>query len=94
MKKAKKILLTVSLSVIGGILALVLLVWGGLNIVKYPLYWDYYGVSDSVCVNPGLSDGFVCQGICVEDGSGKILVSGYMKDGSASRIYVTDKNND
>lgn len=92
MKKAYKTILTVAVSVIGGILALILLVWGGLNLVKFPLYSDYYAIKDNVCTNPGLSDGFVCQGICVVDGSGKILVSGYMKDGSASRIYITDKD--
>ena len=47
-----------------------------------------------LCVNPGLSDGFVCQGICATPGEDKILVSGYMKDGGASRIYVTDYEND
>ena len=93
MKKTVKIILAAVISVVCGILALVLLVWGGLNIAKYVIYSDYYGVKDNVCTNPGLSDGFVCQGICVADGSGKILVSGYMKDDSASRIYVTDKEN-
>ena len=94
MKKASKIILTVVISIICGVLALLLLVWGGLNIVKYPLYWEYYSVKDDVCINPGLYDGFACQGICADEESGKIFVSGYMMDDSASRIYVTDENND
>ena len=93
MKKSYKKLLTVILSVVGGILALILLAWGGLNIAKLFLYSDYYGVKTNVCVNPGLYDGFVCQGVCVTDSGENFLVSGYMKDGEASRIYVTDTEN-
>lgn len=96
MKKSVRILLIVLASVLAAVILIVaaipLLVFGGLNLVKYPLYWDYYAMKTDVCENPGLSDGFVCQGICVEDESGKILISGYMKDHSAGRIYVTDKN--
>jgi len=46
-----------------------------------------------LCDNPGLNDGFVCQGICVNEENGKILLSGYMADHSASRIYVTNEDN-
>ncbi len=90
MKKALKKLLIVIVSVICGILAFVLCAWGVLFLVKYPLYWDYYEMKSDLCENPGLNDGFVCQGICAYEQSGKIFVSGYMKDGEASRIYVTD----
>ncbi len=76
--------------VLCSLLALILLVWGGLNIAKYAIYSDYYSIKESLCKNPGLGDGFVCQGIAMCDGEDKILVSGYMKDKSASRIYVTD----
>ena len=64
-----------------------------LNIAKYFIYPDYYARAGAICKNPGLSDGFICQGIGAVDGSDKIFVSGYMADGSASRIYVTDKKN-
>ena len=89
MKKLGKIMLII-LSVLVGI---VVLAWGGLNIAKLFIYSDYYSAKDNVCKNPGLSDGFVCQGICELDGKGKILVSGYMKDKDASRIYVTNTDN-
>lgn len=96
MKKSVKVLLIVLASVtVAAIVAVVVfpwLLWGALDLVRYPLYREYYDMKTDVCENPGLSDGFVCQGICVEDESGKILVSGYMKDHSAGRIYVTDKN--
>lgn len=85
-KKILKIALTVLLS----LLALVIVIWGVLNILKFAIYSDYYSIESTLCDNPGLSDGFVCQGICALEDEGKILVSGYMADKSASRIYVTD----
>lgn len=72
------------------ILCLALLLVGGLNIAKFPIYSEYYSMEETFCTNPGLDDGFVCQGICVSEENGVILVSGYMADKSHSRIYVTD----
>ena len=94
MKKILKIAGKVGIILLAGILAIVLLVWGGLNIAKFALYSDYYSTKTNVCRNPGLSDGFVCQGICVSEEDERILVSGYMKDKSASRVYVTDLDNE
>ena len=73
-----------------GAIALVLLVIIGLNIAKFFIYSEYYSIKTNVCKNPGLNDGFVCQGIAVSEENGVILVCGYMKDKSNSRIYVTD----
>lgn len=72
------------------ILCLALLLVGGLNIAKFPIYSEYYSMEETLCTNPGLDDGFVCQGICVSEENGVILISGYMADKSNSRIYVTD----
>ena len=72
------------------ILCLALLLVGGLNIAKFPIYSEYYSMEETLCTNPGLDDGFVWQGICVSEENGVILVSGYMADKSHSRIYVTD----
>ena len=94
MKKILKIAGKVAVIVLAGILALVLLVLGGLNIAKFALYSDYYSAKTNVCKNPGLGDGFVCQGICVSEEDERILVSGYMKDHSASRVYVTTLDNE
>ncbi len=90
----RMLLVKVLISILCTILGIILLVWGGLNLAKFVIYSDYYGMKTDVCKNPGLSDGFVCQGICYVDDHDKILVSGYMKDGSASRIYVTDLDDD
>ena len=89
MKKAGRIVL----SVLVVMLALLMAVIGVLNLVKFALYRDYYAAETALCKNPGLSDGFVCQGITAADDSAQILISGYMKDGQASRIYVTDAEN-
>ena len=92
-KRILKILARVLLGVIAATLALVVLVWGGLNVAKFAIYPDYYSAKTNVCINPGLSDGFVCQGLAASEEYGKFFVSGYMKDDSASRIYVTGKDN-
>ena len=92
MKEALKKIIIIIISIIGGTLAFILCAWGVLFLAKYPLYWDYYEMKSDLCENPGLNDGFVCQGICAYEKDGKIFVSGYMKDGEASRIYVTDKD--
>lgn len=95
MKKALKITGKILLWFVSIVLALVILVLAGLNIAKYGIYSEYFSLRDIVCQNPGLNDGFVHQGICMDDNSGKILLSGYMADHSASRVYVTDtENND
>jgi hypothetical protein len=75
------------------ILAAALLAVGVLNLAKFAIYRDFYAVKTDVCINPGLGDGFICQGIAAVEKEGKILVSGYMMDDSPSRIYVTGKDN-
>jgi len=93
-KRILKITGKVLLIALASVLALVILFLASLNIAKFAIYPDYYAIKTNVCENPGLSDGFVCQDVCAHEESGKFLVSGYMKDGvSASRIYVTDKDN-
>ena len=90
MKKVIRILGKSLMFIIIGILSLVLLIVLGLNIAKHFIYSEYYSIKTNVCKNPGLNDGFVCQGIAVSEENEVILVCGYMKDKSNSRIYVTD----
>ena len=94
MKKVLDVTGRIFLGIIVFIISVFVLVVGGLNVAKFAIYSDYYSVKSNVCKNPGLGDGFVCQGICAYEEGEKFFVSGYMKDGSASRIYVTDKNDD
>lgn len=93
MKIAGKLIRKISVWILASVLGLALLLIVGLNIVKFFLYSDYYEMRTNLCDNPGISDGFMCQGICVWEEGDKILLSGYMKDHSASRIYITDTQN-
>ena len=61
LRKIAKIFLIVMICLV----SLLTLVWGGLNALKFVIYSDYYDIEENVCINPGLGDGFVCQGICV-----------------------------
>ena len=70
------------------LLALVILLVG--NLGKFIIYNEYYSVESNVCRNPGLSDGFICQGVAASEENGKILVCGYMDDKSNSRVYIVD----
>ena len=94
MKKVLKTVGKIALMVLATVLAVIILVIGGLNIAKFVIYKDYYSIETSICKNPGLNDGFVCQGVTVNEKQGVFLVSGYMKDHSASRIYVTNLENE
>lgn len=85
-----KVLLIVLIVVIG--IAAFLL--AGLNLAKFDIYKEYYDVKTDVCENPGLEDGFVCQGIAASEENDVILICGYMADGSASRIYVTNTDDE
>lgn len=84
-----KIALIAVLSLVGVFATLV----GGLNIAKFVIYSEYYSLKTNICKNPGLNDNFVCQGITVSEENDVIFVSGYMKNHSSSRIYVTNEKN-
>lgn len=90
MKKVIKFIGKILMFTIIALVALVLLTLIGLNVAKFFIYSDYYSMKTNVCKNPGLNDDFVCQGIAVSEDDRVILVCGYMKDKSNSRIYVTD----
>ena len=94
MKKIFRKIAKIALIALSSIIGLVLLALGGLNVAKFIIYDEYYEIEESVCKNPGLGDGFVCQGIGASEGNGVILVSGYMKDNSASRVYITTTDNE
>ena len=93
MKALLKFLGKAILVIVSAILALVLLLWGGTNVAKFFIYSDYYSIKTNGATNPGLGDGFVCQGVCVSEENGVIMVCGYMDDKTNSRIYVVDMEN-
>jgi hypothetical protein len=90
MIKFFKFIFKLIFTLIGIVVFVPVILWGGANYAKFWVYNDYYKIESNVCVNPGLDDGFVCQGICAAEDAGKILVCGYMDDKTNSRVYVVD----
>ena len=93
MNKQLKLVLKIAVISVAALMSLILLFLGGLNIAKFAIYSDYYSIKSNVCTNPGLNDGFVCQGLCAVEDENVFLVSGYMNDDSPSRVYITDTDN-
>lgn len=95
-EKKKKLPLgaKISIGIVGGLVGLIALTIGGLNALKFAIYKDYYKAEETLCKIPGLKDGFIPQDICANEATEQYLVAGYMNDNSASRIYVTNKNNE
>ncbi len=86
MKKALKI----TLIVISSILVLVL---GFISVYfLWPFNRKFYDIATAEFDIPGLDTEFVPQGMSQLDGTNDYLISGYMNDGSPSRIYQIDGN--
>ena len=94
MRLIRKLFRKLLFKVIILVLSIAVLAIGFLNIAKFVIYPQYYFIKGNLCTNPGLGDGFVCQGIAASEENDVILVSGYMKKHSASRIYVTNIENE
>lgn len=84
MKKVLKALLIVAISLI----ALVFIICNLL--FKMPV-WNYYQASERTFSLPDIHSGFIPQGFEYVETDGNFLVTGYMNDGSASPVYVLDK---
>jgi hypothetical protein len=82
------------LSSLVAIIALPLVAILVLNIGKYVIYYDYYQIRDIVCTNYGLYSNYVSQGTAITDDGKYLITSGYMSDGTNSRIYITNIEND
>lgn len=76
--------------IVGIVLAAILLILFAVRLYFRLPAWDYYRASEKGFKIPGLSDGFVPQGMDY-DGVGYFWVTGYMSDGSASPVYVVKK---
>lgn len=61
-----------------------------LNVGVTLVYPAFFGNADAVFRAPGLTTGFVPQGFHYLEDQNTYLFSGYMKDHSASRIYIRD----
>lgn len=87
MRIAKRILKIV-LIVLASLLALVLLVWGGLHLAKLFLYPDYYGGAAVVSPLPNIHGGFVPQGLGYDAETDTYLHSGY--NGKSTELYLVN----
>lgn len=86
---AKNITLRV-LKIIGIILAVILALYAILTAIRYISLSEFYSTAESRINMPGLSDGFIPQGL--DSYNEGFLMSGYMQDKSASRLYYVDEN--
>lgn len=82
--KALKITGKVLLYIFVTLVLLLLLLRLGVTI----FYFDYFNKSESEFMVPGLTSAWVPQGFEYVEEDGLYLMSGYMSDGSASRVYV------
>lgn len=72
------------------ILALVLVLLAALHIGVTVMYGSFFGNAYALFRIPGLNTGFVPQGFHYLQEQDAYLMSGYMKDHSAARIYIRD----
>ncbi len=82
-KKTKKSIILISVLIIIFILFAVVI-----PIYYFGKKYDFYNYAKAEIEIPGLNDGFIPQGLCMQDDTNNYLISGYMKNSSnASRIY-------
>lgn len=88
MKKLLKIILII----LPGFLCLVLAAVGGFNAYLRISLSEFYKSAKTECGIPGISDGYIPQGLFCSENDGEFISCGYMNDGSASRIYIFGEN--
>lgn len=88
MEKTKKII-KIILFVFLGIFAL-LFIFANIYF-KFPVR-DYYQYSDKAFRIPYISRGFIAQGISYDESESNFYITGYMKNNSASPIFVVNKD--
>ena len=86
--KAVKFISKIFLFLVGGVIALLLVAWLGLHVAKYFMYSDYYKDRETVSKIPGLSDGFVPQGLDYDETTDTYIHSGY--NGKYTEIYFVN----
>lgn len=65
-----------------------------LHLLVTVFYFDYFSHAKGEFIIPGLDTPFVPQGFDYIPGQGQYLISGYMNDGTASRVYVRESDGD
>ena len=84
MKKFGKWILRIFIA----LLLAVFIILSGFALGERITFFSFYNNADRYQPIPGLWNGYIPQGYCLVEGEDFRLSCGYMKDGSASRIYV------
>lgn len=79
--------LRIVIRIFTAVLSFILLIAIGLNVFFRVHYRVFYAASEKVFKIPGLNEGYIPQGL-TRCSDGTFLTCGYMKDKSASRIYI------
>ncbi len=74
------------------VILLLLLAVLGFKGVDYVRHFAFYQTAEAGFSTPAIHEGLVPQGFTYHKESERFLASGYMDDGSPSRIYVIDKS--
>ena len=74
------------------VFVLIFIILIGLNLFKFAFYNDYFASLSKEVKIPGMSDGFIPQGITFFDN--KFATCGYMLSDNNSRIYIIDLEKD
>ncbi len=91
-KSKKKMKLWKKLVIIGASIVMVLsLALGGFILYFRVGAKDYYNASERAFLIPDLNSGVVPQGFAYDGENACFLISGYMKDGSASPLYLVHR---
>lgn len=78
--------------IVGVLICLIVLVLFGARLYFRLPVSDYYKASEKTFIIPGLSDGFIAQGLDYDAAKDIFLAAGYQKDKSASPIYFIKKD--
>lgn len=65
---------------------------GGIAIYDSIRFSDYYGSAEKLYKIPGINDNYIPQGLAYSKDYKVFLNAGYMKDNSASRVYITNED--
>ena len=91
-KTKHHVFLRILLVMLTALLALVICIIIGARIYFRTPAKDYYKHSQKAFLIPDIDNDFIPQGLAYNENDGYFLITGYMKDGSASPIYIADKS--
>lgn len=80
----------IAIIVTGSIVGALALTWAGANILKYPIYADYWSRQHDLYEIPGLSEGKVPQGCAYDKNKKVVYTTSYSNEGAY--IYVVGDN--